>query len=97
MTITESAVVEALKSEDIESLIEAGAPDDEYTPEAQCIVQALATIDESEISEEALAGSSVPLGHTPLVPITKWILKCECQLFGRPHIEFSLAVPDSRS
>jgi hypothetical protein len=56
MIVTESTLNEALKFEDIESLIEAGAPDDEYTPEARSIVQALAMIDEREIAEENLAG-----------------------------------------
>ncbi len=56
MIVSESAVNEALKSKDIESLIEAGAPDYEYTPEARRIVQALAKIDEREAAEVALAG-----------------------------------------
>ncbi len=55
MAIAESAVNEALKSEDAESLIEAGAPEDEYMPEARGIVKAMVLIDEKSITEEALA------------------------------------------
>jgi hypothetical protein len=55
MAINGSTVNDALKSEDVKSLIEFGAPDYEYSSEARDIVQALAKIDESEISEGVLA------------------------------------------
>jgi hypothetical protein len=55
MTVLESEVNNALVSEDIESLIEAGAPDDEYSCEARGVVTALAMIDDSEISKETVA------------------------------------------
>jgi len=54
MIVAESIVNEALKDEDIESLVEAGAPENEYAPEAQSIVQALAAIEEREVLEEDL-------------------------------------------
>ena len=54
MAIAESTIEDVLRSADIESLIECGAPRDEYTPEASGIVNALATIDEKEITTERL-------------------------------------------
>ena len=54
MIVAESIVNEALKDEDIESLVEAGAPENEYAPEAQSIVQALSAIEEREVLEEDL-------------------------------------------
>jgi hypothetical protein len=54
MQITESTIEEVLRSEDIESLFQHGAPDNEYTPEVRGIVDALALLSETDITEECL-------------------------------------------
>jgi hypothetical protein len=54
MSITESAIAEALISEDIESLFQHGAPENEYTPETRGIVKALALLSKNDITEERL-------------------------------------------
>jgi len=54
MSITESAIAEALISADIESLFQHGAPENEYTPETRGIVKALAPLSEKDITEERL-------------------------------------------
>jgi hypothetical protein len=54
MTIKETVIEEALRSEDIESLFQHGAPDDEYKHEAQSIADAIAPLGEKNITEEQL-------------------------------------------
>jgi len=56
MIVAESRVNDALRAEDIESLMDAGAPENEYSPEARSIVSAVATIDDCEVTEESIAG-----------------------------------------
>jgi hypothetical protein len=54
MAIAESTIEDVLRNADIESLIECGAPRDEYSPEVRGIVNALAISDEKEITVERL-------------------------------------------
>ncbi|MGO9336568.1 MAG: hypothetical protein ACLPY1_03570 [Terracidiphilus sp.] len=54
MGIALSTIEEALREADIESLIEIGAPDDEYTSEARDIANAVSHIDESRLAEGQL-------------------------------------------
>lgn len=54
MEIKESTVEEVLRSEDIETLFQHGAPENEYTPEVRRIVIALASLGEDELTEERL-------------------------------------------
>jgi hypothetical protein len=54
MKIRESTVEEVLRSEDIETLFQHGAPENEYTPEVRRIVSALASLGEDELTEERL-------------------------------------------
>ncbi len=54
MKIRESTVDEVLRSEDMETLFQHGASDNEYTPEVRGILNALAQLDESDITEERL-------------------------------------------
>lgn len=54
MKIRESVVDEVLRSEDIETLFQHGAPENEYTPEVQRIMGALAQLDERDTTEERL-------------------------------------------
>jgi hypothetical protein len=54
MKIRESTVEEVLRSEDIETLFQHGAPDNEYTPEARGIVSALALLNENDVTEDRL-------------------------------------------
>jgi hypothetical protein len=54
MKIKESTVEEALRAEDIETLFQHGAPENEYTPEVRRIVSALAPLREDELTEERL-------------------------------------------
>jgi hypothetical protein len=57
MAIAESTIEDVLRNADIESLIECGAPRDEYTPEVSGIVNALALIGEQEITAERLVAT----------------------------------------
>ena len=54
MNISELTIDEVLRSEDIESLFQHGAPENEYTPEVQGILKALALMEEQDITEERL-------------------------------------------
>jgi hypothetical protein len=54
MNIPESLVDAVLKSEDIESLFQHGAPGDEYSGETRKIVSAIASVDEKELDEDRL-------------------------------------------
>jgi hypothetical protein len=54
MKITESTVDHILRSEDIESLLQHGAPTDEYSHEASSIVSAIALLDQNNLTEELL-------------------------------------------
>ena len=54
MRIRESTIEEVLRSEDIETLFQHGAPDNEYTPEVRRIVSALAPLSDDEITEDRL-------------------------------------------
>ncbi len=55
MTITQSIIADVLRSVDLESLIELGAPKDEYEPEARSIMEGVARLEEKGLSEERLA------------------------------------------
>ncbi|HEY0760233.1 MAG TPA: hypothetical protein VGD59_13360 [Acidisarcina sp.] len=55
MEITQTTVQETLNTEDIEGLLELGAPGDEYSHEAEGITSALADLPEKELTEEKLA------------------------------------------
>jgi hypothetical protein len=54
MAIAKSTIAEVLRSADIESLIECGAPRDEYAPEVSGIVNALSIVGEKEVTVERL-------------------------------------------
>jgi hypothetical protein len=54
MGIRESTVEYVLRSEDIESLFQHEAPENEYMPEVRGIVNALALLAEDDITEERL-------------------------------------------
>ena len=54
MKISESVVEEVLRSEDIETLFQHGAPDNEYTPEVRGIMNAIALLGENDITEDSL-------------------------------------------
>ncbi len=54
MKIRESTVEEVLRSEDLESLFQHGAPDNEYTPEVRGIMSALALLGNNDITEDRL-------------------------------------------
>ena len=51
MNITFKNIAEALRSEDIEGLIELGAPSDEYDSEAREVASALASLTKNQITE----------------------------------------------
>lgn len=51
MTISLATIEAALRAEDIESLIEAGAPDDEYNSEAKKIAAALSSLAGNQLTE----------------------------------------------
>jgi hypothetical protein len=51
MRVSRSDVEAALKEEDIEGLVESGAPSDEYNSEARKIADALASLDPGEFTE----------------------------------------------
>ncbi len=55
MEITQTAILEALNAEDIESLLEAGAPINEYSCEADSILSALADLHGRKPTEGELA------------------------------------------
>ena len=55
MHISMSIISEALQSEDIESLIEFGAPSDEYNAEAELLFEALGKLGASQINEVTIA------------------------------------------
>lgn len=52
--ISVSAVEEVLKSEDIEGLLELGAPTDEYADEARRIISALAKVEMEDLTESTI-------------------------------------------
>ena len=55
MEITQTAVQETLNTEDIEGLLELGAPGDEHSHEAKSIMSALAGLHQNELTEDELA------------------------------------------
>jgi hypothetical protein len=55
MRLTESDIETVLKEEDIEGLLELGAPSDEYSAEAQSIMAVLRSMSESDLSEDRVA------------------------------------------
>ena len=52
MDITQSAIDSILRQEDIEGLIESGAPGDEYSSEAENIASALAGFTREQLTED---------------------------------------------
>jgi hypothetical protein len=57
MELSPAEVRDALNAADIEGLLEAGAPADEYSGEARDIASALTQIKRDELSEETLASA----------------------------------------
>jgi hypothetical protein len=55
MNISESTINEILRSEDIESLFQHGAPEDEYSHEAQGIASKLAQCESADLTEGSVA------------------------------------------
>lgn len=53
MKIGESAIEDVLRSEDIETLFQHGAPEDEYAPEVRRIMSALTSLGEDELTRRA--------------------------------------------
>ncbi|MFZ0320175.1 MAG: hypothetical protein WAL56_13715 [Candidatus Sulfotelmatobacter sp.] len=53
--ITQEIVQRALNAEDLEGLLQVGAPPDEYESEAQMIAKAVAHTNEAELTEDHLA------------------------------------------
>jgi hypothetical protein len=54
MTISRVQIQQVLNDEDIEDLLQAGAPSDEYEAEARVIAEAIAQTHESKLTEEVL-------------------------------------------
>jgi hypothetical protein len=54
MTISPIQIQQVLNDEDIEGLLKAGAPTDEYETEAQMIAEAITQTHESKLTEERL-------------------------------------------
>jgi len=52
MSILRTSIEEMLRAEDIESLIESGAPDDEYDSEAEEIARALNALKSNRFTED---------------------------------------------
>ncbi len=55
MEITRLEIEEVLRSEDVEGLLDLGAPRDEYSSEARSIASALAAIEVHDLTEDRLA------------------------------------------
>jgi hypothetical protein len=78
MDVSLSALKTALQHEDVEGLIELGAPDDEYDSEAQAVLSALQAVPVSEFEQSSLAA----------IIAVVW-----AESFGRVEEEIKLRMP----
>ncbi len=87
MTISPVQIQQVLNDEDIEGLLQVGAPSDEYETEARMIAEAITQTHESKLTEERLTSVVKVHGLRCSVLFRKTNSNSEKPRFGESHAE----------